>query len=241
MVYSNIVHHTKQEKFEGPLDLLLELIQKQKLSINEVSLAKVTDEYVAIVEGLAREGRVDQEELAQFLVIAGELLLIKSRSLIPGIGELPEEELSVEELERRLSLLKMMRERAKELIVLSRQKRHIAAREPYAGMDAVFYPPKRLKVGDLANAFVKIYEALPKIEKIAEDKIRRIISLEEKIQELQGLLSAKVERAFSELVRGGKEKIDVIISFLALLELAKQRLVELHQDGAFGEIRVKGI
>lgn len=235
------MHIVKQEKFEGPLDLLLEMIQKQKLSINEVSLAKVTDEFVSIAEGLAKEGRIDQEGIAQFLIIAGELLLIKSRSLLPGLAEAPEEGISIDELERRLALLKIMRERARELADIGKRKKYIFSREPYAGMSSVFYPPPRLAVTDLAQMLTKIYEALPKIEKLAEDQIKRIISLEEKIKELQSMLSAKVERAFSELVKGGKGKIEVIVSFLALLELAKQRLVELQQDAAFGEIRVKGV
>lgn len=231
----------KQEKFEGALDLLLELIQKRKFSINEISLAKVTDEYISRVEGMAKAGRIDQEELAEFLVIAGELLLIKSRSLLPEYAITPEEEASLEELERRLEALRRMRELAEELGELSRQRRFIFSREAYQGMEVIFYPPKRLRLSDIAAAFLKVYEALPKIEKLAEEKIRRIISLEEKIKELQAMLSEKVERLFSEIVKSGKEKTEIIVSFLALLELAKQRLVELHQDKVFGEIRIKGV
>lgn len=231
----------KQEKFEGPLDLLLELIKKEKLSINEISLAKVTDEYVVLVENLSKEGRFDQEQLAEFLVVAGELLLIKSRSLLPEYAASPEEEASIEELEKRLGTLKAMREFAVELGVSSRKKRFIFSRESYLGMEPVFYPPKKMLLRDLAEAFLKVYEALPKIEKLAEEKLRKIISLEEKIKELQVMLSAKVERFFSEIVNSGKEKAEIIVSFLALLELAKQKLVLLHQKKVFGDISIKGV
>ncbi len=235
-----MVFQVKQEKFEGPLDLLLDLIKKERLSINEISLAKVTDEYVAMVEALSKEGRLDQESLAEFLVIAGELLLIKSRSILPGYAATPEEEASIEELGRRLETLKQMRELSHELGERARGRHFVFSREAYLGMEPLFYPPKRLKLQDLASVFLKVYEALPKIEKLAEERIKKIISLEEKIKELQEMLSLKVERLFSEIVKSGKEKAEIIVSFLALLELAKQRLVQLHQEEAFGEIKIRG-
>lgn len=231
----------KHEKFEGPLNLLLDLIQKEKVSINEISLASVTDEYVRIVEELSKAGKIDQEDLAEFLVVAGELLLIKSRSLLPQFAATPEEQASVEELERRLWELKRLRELAENLGKMGRQKRFIFSRESYLGLAPVFYPPERFRPGDFAAAFLRVYEALPKIEKLVEEKMKRIISLEDKVKELQIMLAEKVERIFSEIIKGGKEKIEIIVSFLAILELAKQKLVELHQDKVFGEIRIKGI
>ena len=93
----------------------------------------------------------------------------------------------------------------------------------------------------MQSAFLKVYEALPKIEKLAEEKLKRIISLEEKIKELQDMLTTKVERFFSEVIKGGKEKAEIIVSFLAILELAKQKLVELEQGKIFGDIRIRRI
>ena len=235
------MHVVKQEKFEGPLDLLLELIQKEKLSINEISLAKVTDEYVAEVEKLAKEGHIDQEALAEFLVIAGELLLIKSRSLLPEYAPTPEEQESLEELERRLQELKRLRDASQELGQLARRHAFIFSREPYLGMEPLFYPPEKFSLNNLQSAFLKVYEALPKLEKLAEEKLKRIISLEEKIKELQDMLTTKVERFFSEVIKGGKEKAEIIVSFLAILELAKQKLVELEQGKIFGDIRIRRI
>lgn len=235
------MHVVRQEKFEGPLDLLLELIQKQKLHISEISLAKVTDEYVTRVETLAKTGALDQEELAEFLVIAGELLLIKSRSILPGYAASPEEEASIEELEMRLARLKQFRALAAGLGALSRQKHFLYSRESYVGVDPVFYPPPRLTASVIAEAFRRVYEALPKLEKLAEEKIKRIVSLEEKIKDLQKMLSEKVERMFSEIIKGGKEKAEIIVSFLAILELAKEKLVDLYQEQAFADIRIQKI
>ncbi|MDO8560657.1 MAG: segregation/condensation protein A [bacterium] len=236
-----MTHIVKQEKFEGPLELLLELIQKEKLSINEVSLARVTDQYVSEIEKLAREGRIDQEALAEFLVIAGELLLIKSRSLLPEYAQTSEEQASVEELASRLAALKRIRDASQELGKLGRRRQFIFSREPYLGIDPVFYPPEKFYVDNLRVAFLKVYEALPKLEKLVEEKIQRIVSMEEKIKELQELFTAKVERLFSEVIKGGKEKAEIIVSFLAILELAKQKLFELDQDKIFGDIRIRKI
>lgn len=228
----------KQEKFEGPLDLLLELIEKQKLSISEISLAKVTDEYLANVRFL---GKIDPEQLAEFLVVAAHLMLIKSRSLLPVLNLNEEEEASIEELEKRLKEYKRTKELALELKILESGGRHIFTREAYTGIDPIFYPPKKLTLLNIAETFASFLAALPKIEKLVEEKICRIVSLEEKISHIKAFLQGAMERVFSEVVRGTKEKVEIIVSFLALLELSKQKFVELHQKDLFEDITIKKI
>lgn len=236
----------KQEKFEGPLDLLLELIQNEKLSINEIALAKVTDEFIGYLKELQKEGqtllgggRADQEILAEFLVVASQLLLIKSRSLLPQFAASAEEEESIAELESRLAEYQRIKEVIQELAALAKGGPKSFAREAYSGEKIVFYPPKKFSLNMLAKTFAAVTEAMPKTIKLAEEKIKKIVSLEEKIIELQAFLKAKMERAFSELVAGAKEKVEIIVSFLALLELAKQKLVAVEQKGLFGDIRIR--
>lgn len=229
---------TKQEKFEGPLALLLELIEKEKLSITEISLAKVTDDYVVHLKSL--QG-IDPEQLAEFMVVAAQLMLIKSRALLPSLQLSDEETGSIEELESRLKEYKRMQEFAQDLKKLERQHMYIMARESFYGLDPVFYPPPALTRERLRDAFHAFLAALPKIEKLAEEKIKKIISLEEKIGHIRAMLSTTLERAFSDMVRGAKEKVEVIVSFLALLELAKQKFVDLKQDNLFEEIVIKKI
>ena len=262
----------KQEKFEGPLDLLLELIQGEKLSINEISLAKVTDEFIAYLKTLQERGEArlpaspellqrgepdgqadqpaqisqsetwaGQEILAEFLVVAATLLLIKSRSLLPGFAFAPAEEASIHELEDRLALYQRMRKAAGELAALARGGQKSFSREAFAGMPSIFRPPKRLPAEGLSKTLAALLAAIPKAEKLAEEKLRKVISLEEKIRELQTLLREKVERAFSELVAGAKEKVEIIVSFLALLELTRQKLVAVEQRGLFGDIKIRKV
>lgn len=232
-------YQIKQAKFEGPLDLLLELIQKRELSINEISLAKVTDEFITYFKALQKENRADQEALAEFLVVASQLLLIKSRSLLPHYNASEEEEQSIAELEQRLAEYQRFKKIAQDLSALARGGPKAFSREAYQGEMVVFYPPKKFSLEMLRDAFFGVLETIPKVEKLVEEKIKKVISLEEKIMELQSLLQQKVERAFSEIVSGAKEKVDVIVSFLALLELTKQKLVSVEQGEIFGDITIK--
>lgn len=233
-----MAYKVKQEKYEGPLDLLLDLIEKEKLSITEISLAKITDEYIQYVKTL--QG-IDPEELAEFLVVAAQLMLVKSRSLLPGLELSSEEEVTIDELNRRLAELAKIRKLAKELKKLEAEKQHIFSRESFQGMDPVFYPPPKLTSSMLSAAFAAFLEALPKIEKLVEEKIKKIISLEERIGHIRGILAGSLEKAFSQIVNGTKEKVEVIVSFLAILELAKQRFVDLKQENLFEDIVIKKI
>ncbi len=232
-------YRVKQEKFEGPLDVLLELIQAEKLSVNEISLAKVTDEFITYLKSLQAEQRADQEMLAEFLVIASQLLLIKSRSLLPEFQVSPEEEESILELETRLADYKRLKELSQSLAVLAHGGQKSFSREAWAGETVVFLPPKKVGTKTLASAFADLLRSIPKVEKLIQEKIKRVISLEEKIKELQSILAKKVERVFSEIIAGAKEKVDVIVSFLALLELTKQKLVSVEQHKLFGDITVR--
>ena len=232
-------YRVQQEKFEGPLDVLLELIQAEKLSINEISLAKVTDEFITYLKSLQAEQRADQEMLAEFLVIASQLLLIKSRSLLPEFQVSPEEEESILELETRLAEYKRLKELSQSLASLARGGQKSFSREAWAGETVVFLPPKKVTASTLSSAFADLLRSIPKVEKLIQEKIKRVISLEEKIKELQSILAKKVERVFSEIIAGAKEKVDVIVSFLALLELTKQKLVSVEQNKLFGDITVR--
>lgn len=233
-----MVFEIRHEKFEGPLELLLELIEKEKLSISEISLSRVAEEYIEHVRSLER---IDPEQLAEFLVVASQLMLIKSRSLLPNLSFSEEEEQSGEELEHRLAEYRKFRERAVLLKKLETERKPIFIRDAYLAFAPVFFPPPQLAPGDMASAFRTFLAALPKVKKLVEEKMKRIISLEERMRQIRSFVQNAVERAFSEIVKGSGEKIDIIVSFLAILELAKQKFVDVRQEGAFTDIMVKRI
>ncbi|KKU87360.1 MAG: Chromosome segregation and condensation protein ScpA [Candidatus Beckwithbacteria bacterium GW2011_GWC2_47_9] len=228
----------KHEKFEGPLQILLELIEKEKFGISEISLAKVADEYLLHVKSLVA---INPDELAEFLVIAAQLMLIKSRSLLPHLQFDEEEKSSIEELERRLEEYRRARDRAKALKERAALGLRIHARVSFFGLPPVFFPPPGVGLANLKAAFESFVDALPKLEKLVEERIKKVVSLEEKISHIRSFLAGFVERAFSEVIKGSRERTEVIVSFLAILELARQRFVDLEQGEPFGDIIVKRI
>lgn len=226
----------KHEKFEGPFELLLELIEKEKLAISDISLAQVTNEYMAYIKTLEK---IDPETLAEFLVVAAQLMLIKSRSLLPTLSVAHQEEESMDELEKRLIEFKKLTQAAQRLKKIERGHAIIASRESFIGCEPIFYPPRELTPEKIRSAFAAFLAALPKVEKLVEEKLRRVISLQEKISHIRNFLMSSVEKAFSELVSGSKEKVEIIVSFLAILELARQKFIDLNQDGLFSDIKIK--
>lgn len=224
------------EKFSGPLDLLLNLVEEEKLSINEISLSKVAEEYIAYLKSLEE---MPKEELAAFLVIASTLILIKSRSLIPNLKLSDEEEVDIKDLERRLKTYKFFKKLGESLRGMNKQGKHLFGREAYTGMQAIFFPPQSLTKETLSKIVEELLTAIPQKESLPEDTLKKAVSLDEKMTELKNRLENMVSVNFSEMQKGGREKVEVIVSFLALLELVRQGFAIFEQKGIFANIEMK--
>jgi segregation and condensation protein A len=225
----------KLPKFEGPLNLLLELIEERRLDITEMSIAKVADDYLEYVRG---EENVSLENLAEFVNIASKIILIKSRSILPSLEIAPDEEKEIKDLEEQLKLYKKFKEAGDEIGFLLKSEKRLFSRDYLLGVSAVFSPPKNVSVLDLKKTFQKIVDQIVLPEKLPEEAVRDIITLEEKISELQKTLKMRVEVSFSQLRASAKDKVEIIVSFLALLELVKQRIVSAEQSNLFEEIKI---
>lgn len=230
--------NVRLEKFEGPLDLLLELIEKQKLNITEMSIAQVAGGYL---EFIRNEESVSLENLAEFVNIASKIILIKSRSILPTLEVTPEEEKEIKDLEKQLKLYKQFKEAADKIGFLVKNKNRLYSRDYLLGVSAVFSPPENINVFDLKKTFRKIIDQIVLPEKLPEEAIRDIITLEDKINELQKTLEKRVEVSFSQIRALAGDKIEIIVSFLALLELVKQRIVSAEQSKLFEEIKISKI
>ncbi len=226
----------KLEQFEGPLDLLLNLIEEQKLDITSVSLAKVADQYLKYIEN---KENITLGNLAEFLTVASRLILIKSKALLPMLELTAEEEEEIKDLEIQLAEYRKFKEAARKVGALANSPRFSFSRVSFWGVGAFFYPPKDLNIFDLKKAFARILSEIPLVEKLEEEMVREVITLEEKIGHLQEVLRKKIETTFSEITNGAKDKIDVIVSFLAMLELVKQRIVQVEQGELFKDIKIK--
>jgi len=226
-------YNIKTEQFEGPLDILLQLIEEKKLSINEVSLAEVSSQYLERMKSMPDMSR---GEAASFLVIASTLMLIKSKSLLPTIDLSEEEKESVEDLERRLKLYKKLRELSTN-IRSSYGNNVIFTRETLAGIQIDFIEPKKVDVGVLHSTIKRIIEVLPVKEILPEKVIEKIIKIEDKMQELSERIMRAANLSFNDFVSKGDKKA-LVVSFLAMLELMKQGLIAVKQSQDFGEIEI---
>jgi segregation and condensation protein A len=228
------------EQFNGPLDLLLNLIEKRKLFINEISLAKIADDYIAYVQQL---GQFPIAESAQFILIASTLLLIKSKSLLPTLDLTSEEQASVEDLENRLKLYKRIRDLSEH--IKDRFGKHIIfEKNPPKTIDPIFSPDESMTLPALASAIRTVLQNLPKHEAIPKAVVRKVISLEEMISSLTDRIQKSLRMSFKEFSKShageGKEhKVTVIVSFLAMLELVKQGIVDVTQEKDFEDIHIE--
>lgn len=226
----------KIEQFEGPLDLLLQLIEKEKLDITRVSLSRVTDQYLEYIKN--REN-ISLENLSQFLTVASRLILIKSKALLPLLRFSEEEEEEIKDLEFQLAEYKKFKDASSDVEKFILNGQTCFSRDSFVGFESIFCPPENIGVGDLQKAFEKVLGGIPILEKLEEEFVEEILTLEEKIIHLQQIIKEKAESSFSELVALSKNKTEIVVSFLALLEMVKQKIIHVEQDELFNEIRIR--
>lgn len=229
------LHPVAVQGFEGPLDLLLTLIEEGRLDVTGVSLAAVTEQYL---ECMKRMDRVPPEHLADFLVVAATLLLLKSKRLFPDLVLSEEEEEHIADLEGQLQQYRKFRAAGKEFMRLSERNILLYAKARFLGMTPMFSPPVGLDKLGMHSALVSVLGHLPRLEALAEEVIRQVVSLEERIRDIQERIARQAELTFQEVAQGAGSRLEVIVSFLALLELVKQRIVAAKQPKPFRDILV---
>jgi segregation and condensation protein A len=221
----------KQEKFEGPLDLLLQLIEEKELSISEISLSKIADEYM---ESLKLVEERNPDELADFLVVAAKLLLIKSRELLPAPPALEEEGPS---LEFQLKMYKIFYEASLRLAEKIKKKKFIFFRDRIPQMlTPRFSPPPSLTAEKLRASFIDVLTRLTPVIKYPEERLKRKISIQEKIGHIRSLMEKVETMRFRDIMKNAADRTEVVVNFLALLELIRFRDVTADQSEEFGEI-----
>ena len=230
-----MAYEVKTEKFEGPFDVLLSLIEDQKLSIGEISLSKVCEDFLSYLKTL---GDISRSEAAAFLSIGATLMLIKSRTLLPTLELTEEEEGSIEELENRLKLLKLFKDLAGSLRERASKNSRLFSREAFSGYEFGFLPPEKTTAGSLKTMILGILVALPKPDLLPQHTLAKVITIEEKTRELIGRIRDRLSGPLEKVI-SAKDKVELIVGFLALLELVKQGFFEIEQKNAFGEVELK--
>lgn len=241
MEENSSVYVVKTQGFEGPFELLLQLIEKRKLFVNDVSLAEVTQDYISIVNSLED---VQLQDKTAFIVIASILVLIKSKSLLPKLVLTSDEEGEVKDLENRLKLYDIVKERLP--VVQEYFTKHILFPRvtKIRKREIVFAPDSSISVSSVSSAIDDVMRALPKDEEPKEHYIEKVMTLESMIERLVDRIQEGMKTNFSSLVGDSDhetshgKKVHTIVSFLAVLELVRQGMLDAHQEDSFADISI---
>jgi segregation and condensation protein A len=231
----------RQDAFEGPFGLLLHLVERRKLFINDVSLAKVTEDYL---EHMNKIGAMHPAEISSFVLVASTLLLIKSKSLLPNLDLTNEEEGDIKNLEDRLKLFELF------------QKPGINVKEKF-GQQIIFAPiekkntnivflPDNQITKESMMAFARgALGSMPKKVFLPKVEVKKVISIEEMINNLTDRIQNSMKMSFKQFSghsgRGAtrEEKVVVIVGFLAMLELVRQGILNVIQENNYDDILIE--
>lgn len=223
------VYRIKTDAFEGPFGLLLDLVEKRKLFINDVSLATVTEDFLAHMKEL---GSLTPREVTSFVLVASTLILIKSKSLLPNLSLTDEEQRDIKDLEERLRLYKIFIKLGGN--VKSNFGKKIIFAPLYRKNDVlVFLPDEQISKESMMTFARNILGAIPKKVFLPEVEVRKVINIEEVINNLTERIQSAIKMNFSEFAGQSKtreEKVFVIVSFLAMLELVRNGILDAVQN-----------
>jgi segregation and condensation protein A len=225
----------KTDVFEGPLDLLLDLVEKRKLLINDISLASVTDEYMRHVAQMQEKSLPNT---AQFIQLAATLLLIKSKSLLPVLELTEEEQDIIEDLEDRLKLYQIYRQAGK-TIEESFGSKICHSRQFISKTQPIFTTDEYTELSALQEAMYRVLQELPVRPEKPKVSIKKIISLEEMMDRLRIRIESQMKLTFTDLLDGELERTTVIVGFLAILESVKQGSILVKQTTRFTDIEIE--
>jgi segregation and condensation protein A len=230
-------YRVRLDVFEGPLDVLLRLIEKQELDITKVSLLAVTDQYLEFISHLEH---LEPGILADFLVIAAKLLLIKSRALLPAPPALPEGDAEDvgDDLVQQLREYKLLKGLAQQL-----RQREESGLRAYLRVASLPQLEKKLDLSDvtlddLLDAVREVLAVQAPVPAADEVVSPVTITIGDKIQAIERLLARRGSFGFRLLLRKATSRSEVIVTFLALLELIKAGRVAVQQEKLFGEIMI---
>ncbi len=238
----NTSYEVSLEVFSGPLDLLLHLIEQQQLDITTVSLARVTDQYLAYLRVVEERS---PDELADFVSIAARLLLIKSRALLPSPEALDDEaeEDVGEDLVRQLREYRRFKKIAESLSERDKQGLHTYLRTLPTSRIVQLTPRLDLEGTSLDNLIAALRDMLAE-EAIEGDDLNVVpyrVTISQRIEHIRGFLQGGRTATFAELVAESRSRLEVIVTLLAVLEMVRSGRATAWQEGLFGTISIKAI
>ena len=232
----------KLDNFEGPLDLLCHLVDKNKMDIYDVKISEITDQYIEYINTMQEQ---KLEVTSEFLIMASALIYLKSRSLLPKADIEAEEELTEEELIRRIIEYKKYKEISKTL----RESFNEYSKRFYKLPEKITLPNRRIEETYIKDQIVEVYKALVErnenkinkdsanIEKIA---ISEKVTVASKVKDIFKELTKKPKFVFNKLCKTNKySKLETVTAFSGVLELNRQKTILTNQELLFGDITIE--
>lgn len=234
-------YQVKTVGFEGPFAVLLELVEKRKLFINDVSLAAVTEDYIQYINTLGGLRTVGSAQISSFIIVASTLILIKSKSLLPNLDLTAEEEGNIHDLEERLRLYELFSKLSVEV------KNNFGKKMIFGGHERkndflVFLPDSQITKESMMAFASEVLGRMPKKINLPEVEVRKVISIEEMLDKLTDRIKNSLKMSFKEFggqARTREEKVVVIVGFLAMLELVRQGIVSAVQEADSDDIIIE--
>lgn len=232
------IYQLKISGFEGPFGLLLNLVEKRKLFINDVSLSQVTEDYLSYMNKL---GELPPAEISSFILVVSTLLLIKSKSLLPNLDLTTEEEGDIKSLEERLRLYEIFTRLGGNI------KNNFGKKIIFAPLERkndilVFLPDAQITKDSMMTFARNVLNSMPKKVFLPNVEVRKVISIEEMINSLTERIKKSLKMSFSDLhskPKNREEKVVMIVGFLAMLELVRQGIMDATQNENFQDILIE--
>jgi len=223
------------EIFEGPMDLLVHLIRKNELDIYDIPIALITEQYLQYLEWMKA---LNIDYAGDFILMASTLTQLKSRMLLPVHGDEEEEEDLRQEITRPLVEYLQMKSAADQLIERNLLGEKTFIRTPDRGEFLMGSEDEFIKIGlfELIDAFQKILEKIPDDHRV--DMTADEISVKDRISQIVDILEAKKSITFIELFSENPDKHEIIVTFLAVLEMVRLTLIRIVQHVQTGVIRI---
>ncbi len=239
-------YKVKLQTFEGPFDLLVYLIENAQMSIYDIKISEITSQYLAYIQTMQE---TDVYVASEFMVLASALIEIKSKMILPrmvdaGDGGVVEEDPRTELVQRLLEYKRF--KQAAEILAEQEERCSHIYEKPQEDISAYLEEPDeylRLDLAQFAQAFNLFIQKKQKVDSVRKHYTRierERARMEERISYIAGVLKKSIGQFFSfkEFIHNKKDRYDVVVTFVSLLEMAKNRIVHVEQSSTYGDIQV---
>ncbi len=235
-------YQIQNEKFTGPIGVLHQMIEDRKLSVSDFSLVSITEDFVNYVKSLGSD-QFSKEEISQFISIASVLILLKSKSLLPELELTEEENRDILILENQLKLFELLKNQVKPISKTWQKKILLSGNIRHQESGQIFVPDPTMQIPYFHDYMeARLNEIVPKEDEKKEVRVHKVLKIEDALSHVRQIIKRIKTLNFRNLGESGDERLreknkrNVVILFLAVLELVKIGEINANQDDNFGDI-----